>query len=121
MIWLVRRIHKERETIMTTTGLKVVQPYLFFNGKGEEALSFYKHSIGAEVGPMMRFKDSPDPNHTVPGGAEKIMHTSFKIGQSEIMASDGCNDGTSNFQGFALSIAVDTEAEADQLFIALGQ
>ncbi|MGZ8938910.1 MAG: VOC family protein [Limisphaerales bacterium] len=106
---------------MTTTGMKVVQPYLFFDGKCEEALNFYKKALGAEIIAMMRFKDSPDPGHTVPGGAEKIMHASFKIGGSEIMASDGCNGGKTEFKGFALSIAVSTGAEADQYFAALSE
>jgi PhnB protein len=115
---------------MTTTGLKVVQPYLFFNGKCEEALNFYKKAIGAEVGAIMRFKDAPPmpPGEKAPEGCgpgnpdpNKVMHASFKIGQSEIMASDGCNDGTANFQGFSLSISVDTEAEAERIFKALGQ
>ena len=111
----------------SNTGTKVVQPYLFFNGQCEEALNFYKKAIGAEVSPIMRFKDAPPmpPGEQAegcgPGNPDpnKVMHASFKIGQSEIMASDGCNDGTSNFQGFSLSIAVDTEAEADRIFSAL--
>lgn len=113
---------------MTTTGLKVVQPYLFFNGRCEEALNFYKNAVGAELGPIMRFKDTPPPPA---GGAgegcgpgnfnpENVMHSSFKIGQSEIMASDGCDEGNANFRGFALSIAVDKEAEAERIFNALG-
>jgi PhnB protein len=106
---------------MTTTGTKVVQPYLFFNGKCEEALNFYKKAIGAEITAIMRFKDCPDPEGRAAGGAEKVMHGSFKIGQSEIMASDGCGDGTTSFQGFSLSIAVPTGAEADRYFAALSE
>lgn len=106
---------------MTTTVAKVVQPYLFFDGKCEEALNFYKKALGAEITSMMRFKDSPDPGHSVPGGAEKIMHGSFKIGASEIMASDGCNSGKTEFKGFALSISVPTGAEADRYFAALSE
>ena len=114
---------------MTTTGFKVVQPYLFFNGKCEEALNFYKKAIGAEIGAIMRFKDAPPmppgeaaPEGCGPGGTpdpNSVMHASFKIGQSEIMASDGCSDGKAKFEGFSLSIAVDTEAEADRIFGAL--
>jgi len=114
---------------MTTTGLKVVQPYLFFNGKCEEALNFYKKAIGAETTALMRFKEAPPmpPGESAEGcgpgtpDPEKVMHASFKIGQSEIMASDGCNDGSANFQGVALSIAVDTESEAERIFKALGE
>lgn len=104
---------------MTTTVTKVVQPYLFFDGKCEEALNFYQKALGANITAMMRFKESPDPTHSVPGGAEKIMHGSFKIGDSEIMASDGCNEGKTEFKGFALSISLPTGAEADRYFGAL--
>lgn len=114
---------------MTTTGMKVVQPYLFFNGKCEEALNFYKQSIGAEITAMMRFKDAPpmpaeqSAEGCGPGNPDpnKIMHASFKVGQSEVMASDGCDDGTQDFQGFSLSIAVHAEGEADRIFGALSE
>ena len=109
---------------------KVVQPYLFFNGKCEEALNFYKTAIGAEITAMMRFKEAPPmpPGEGGGGGEgcgpgipnpEKVMHASFKIGESEVMASDGCSEGTPKFEGFSLSIAVQTDAEADRIFGAL--
>lgn len=111
---------------------KVVQPYLFFNGKCEEALNFYRTVIGAEITAMMRFKEGPPmPAGEAGGGGEgcgpvmpdpeKIMHASFKIGESEVMASDGCSDGKPKFEGFALSIALSTEAEADRIFKALSE
>ena len=37
-----------------------VQPYLFFDGRSEEAIDFYKKAIGAKVEMLMRWKDSPD-------------------------------------------------------------
>ena len=97
-----------------------VQPYLFFDGRCEEALAFYKKTIGAEVRMMMRWKDSPDPSMTSPGNEEKVMHAQFDIGETHVMGSDGRCEGKPNFQGFALSISVDTEPEADRLFSALG-
>jgi PhnB protein len=106
----------------TTTNPQVIQPYLFFNGSCEEAVAFYQKAIGAQVEMMMRFKDSPDspPPGTVPPGYEnKIMHTSFRVGGSVVMASDGCAEGKANFQGFSLSLTVPDEAEADRVFAAL--
>ena len=99
-----------------------VEPYLFFDGRCEEALEFYKKAIGAEVVAMMRFKESPDPS-MVHGGqdANKILHALFRVGESTIMASDGRNQGKPNFQGFGLSISVKTEAEAKKLFNALAE
>jgi len=98
-----------------------IEPYLFFEGRCEEAVEFYKKAIGAEVVMMMRFKDAPDPNACkgVPG--DKIMHATLRIAGNNVMASDGrCEQGT-KFQGFALSLGVNTESEADKYFNALTQ
>jgi PhnB protein len=99
-----------------------IEPYLFFNGRCEEALTFYKQALGAEVTAMMRFSDSPEPAQPgmVPPGAEhKVMHANFRIGSNVLMASDGRCDGKPVFQGFALSITADNTTHADRLFAAL--
>ncbi len=99
-----------------------VQPYLFFGGRCEEALEFYRKNIGAEIVTLRRFKESPEPK---PGFPEcfndKIMHATVRIGESEWMASDGQCEGNPNFDGFSLSITAPNEAEADRLFTALSQ
>lgn len=100
----------------------LVQPYLFYNGRCEEAVEFYAQAIGAKVEMMMRFKESPDPappGMVPPGFEEKIMHTSFRVGSTVLMASDGCEAGKTAFQGFSLSLSVATEAEAIAAFSAL--
>jgi len=100
-----------------------VQSYLFFDGRCEEAIEFYKRALGAKVEMLMRFKDSPEPAQPgmVPPGAEnKVMHSSFRIGDTAVMASDGRCMGKPTFQGFSLSITVPNEAEAKRLFAALG-
>jgi PhnB protein len=89
-----------------------VQPYLFFD--------FYQQAIGANVKMAMRWKDSPDQSMCTPANADKIMHAQFEVGDTTIMASDGCNSGAPKFDGFALTIAAQSEAEADTLFAALG-
>ncbi len=101
-----------------------VQPYLFFNGRCEEAVEFYKKTLGAEVLMLMRFSESPDappPGMVPPDWENKIMHSCLRVGETEIMASDGCSTGTSSFQGVSLSLEVASEAEADRLFHALGE
>jgi PhnB protein len=101
----------------------LVQPYLFFDGRCEEALAFYRSKLGAKVENLMRFKDSPEPAQPgmVPPGAEnKVMHVSFRIGDTTLMASDGRCLGRPSFQGFSLSLTVPNEAEAERLFAALG-
>ncbi len=96
-----------------------VQPYLFFDGRCEEALDFYKKAIGAEVEMLMRWKDSPDKSMCTPDNADKVMHAQFKAGDSTIMGSDGRNTGNPKFDGFALAINAKDEAEVDKLFNAL--
>ena len=96
-----------------------VQPYLFFDGRCDQALEFYKKAIGADVKMLMRWKDSPDPSMCTPGNADKVMHAQFQVGETTIMTSDGRNGGAPKFEGFALMIAAKTEAEADKLFGAL--
>lgn len=106
----------------TTKDNRVIQPYLFFNGSCEQAVEFYRKALGAEVEMMMRFKESPEPpkpGMVPPGFENKIMHASFRVGQTTIMAADGCSAGKTNFQGFSLSISVPTEAECDRVFGAL--
>jgi len=97
-----------------------VQPYLFFDGRCDEALEFYKKAAGASVGTLMRWRDSPDPQMRPAGNPDKVMHSQFNIGDATLFASDGRNTGQSKFEGFALTIVVKTEAEAEKLFAALG-
>ncbi len=99
-----------------------VQPYLFFDGRCEEALEFYREALGAEVTMLMRNKDSPEPQAPgmlPPGSETKVMHASFRIGETEVMASDGHCQGKPSFQGFSLCITPPDEAGAERLFAAL--
>ena len=99
----------------------LIQPYLFFGGRCDEALDFYRTAIGAQTEMLMRFSESPDPmppGVLQPGFENRVMHACFRVGGSAIMASDGCNEGTT-FSGFSLSLSVPSEAEADRVFAAL--
>ena len=100
-----------------------VQSYLFFNGNCEEAVNFYKQALGARVDMLMRYKEAPEPpppGMVPPNWDNKVMHTSFWIGESMVMASDGCeSDGASAFKGFSLSITAKDEPEAKKVFNAL--
>jgi PhnB protein len=108
----------EREIVITA-----ITPYLFFSGRCEEALEFYRQALGAQVEMVMRFNESPDP--TPPGmlqvGFEnKVMHSSFTVNGIRLMASDGCDD-KSTLHGFQLALNVDTEATAHKMFNALAE
>ena len=101
-----------------------VQPYLFFDGRCEEAVEFYRKALGAEVTMLVRFKDSPEPHQpgmVPPGSENKVMHATFRIGDATVMASDGRCLGKPAFQGFSLSFTVPSEAEAERLFSVLGK
>ncbi len=93
-----------------------VQPYLFFDGRCEEAIDFYKKAIGAQVEMMMRWQDSPDKSMCTPNNAQKIMHAQFKVGDTTVMGSDGRNTGNPKFDGFALTLNAKDAAEVDRLF-----
>jgi PhnB protein len=97
-----------------------VQSYLFFDGRCEEALEFYKKAVGAQVDMLMRFKESPDKAMIAPGSENKVMHAQFKVGDTKVLASDGRCQGQPKFDGFALTISTRTEAEAEKTFAALG-
>jgi PhnB protein len=99
-----------------------VQPYLFFDGRCEEAVEFYRKTLGAEVQMLMRYSESPEPHQpgmVAPGSENKVMHMSLRIGDSIVLGSDGRNTGKPNFQGFSLSLSVANDAEAERLFGAL--
>ena len=101
-----------------------IEPYLFFDGRCEEALAFYKSAIGAETTMLMRYNQSPDPTPPgmlPPGSENKVMHASMKIGDAMVMASDGSCGGKPAFEGFSLTYNAKDEAEADRVFAALSQ
>jgi PhnB protein len=101
-----------------------VQPYLFFDGRCEEAIEFYERALGAEVLMLMRFNEAPDPpppDMIAPGSENKVMHASVRIGETDVLASDGRSMGQPVFQGVSLSLAVTSEAEADRVFKALSE
>ncbi|SRR5258706_435125 len=102
----------------------LIQPYLFFNGRCEEAVEFYRNALGATVEMLMRYKDSPDPpppGMLPPGSENKVMHACLRIGDAVVMASDGTCSGQPGFQGFSLSITVTDAAQADRMFAALAE
>ena len=101
----------------------LIQPYLYFEGRCEEAIEFYKKALGAEVMVLLRFKDSPVgcPMGLPSGSENKVMHAQLRIGKTVIMVGDARNSGKPNFQGFGLSLSLANEAEVDKAFKALAE
>jgi PhnB protein len=101
----------------------LVQPYLLFNGRCEEALDFYRDTLGVTIEMLMRFKDSPEPPSPdcAPVSGELVMHASFRIGDSVLMASDGQGNDAPDFKGFSLSLTTADVDEAQRKFTALGE
>jgi PhnB protein len=95
------------------------QPYLFFDGRAEEAIDFYKKAVDASVEMLMRWKDCPDKNGCTPQNENKVMHATVRIGDDAVLISDGECKGKPDFKGFSLAISAKTEAEADKVFNAL--
>ena len=98
-----------------------VQPYLSFEGRAQEAIDCYKSAIGAKVDAIMHFKDAPPEMQTSPASKDKIMHAAFRVGDTQIMASDGQCSGKASFSGIALTLNATSNAEAEKLFNALAQ
>lgn len=98
------------------------EPYLFFEGRCEEAIDFYRRTLGAEVVMLMRYKDSPEPpppGMIPPESEHKIMHASLRFGDAVIMDSDGLCSGQPGFQGFSVALRLRDTAAADRLFEGL--
>ena len=98
-----------------------VQPYVFFDGKCDEALQFYQRALGAKVNALMRFSEAPDQSQIKPENKNKVMHAAVQIGETEILVSDGYCLGAPAFQGFALTIHAANSAEALKLFTAIAE
>ena len=100
-----------------------VQPYLFFHGRCEEAVEFYRTALGAEAIELLRFRDAPwsrpRPVSSSPGTRTRSCTATFRRATARVLVSDGARDSPTGFQGFSLAIMVPTEAEADRVFAAL--
>lgn len=98
-----------------------VQPYVFFEGRCDEAIAFYKKSLGAKVEMLMRFKEAPDQSMISPGNAEKVMHAAVRIGDTMVLMSDGRCQGNPTFNGFSLAVSAANDADAERMFNALAE
>ena len=99
-----------------------VTPYLFFSGRCDEALAFYRDALGAKVEMLSRFSEAPElPPGVSPDHGAKVMHVSFRSGDSVLMASDGMADGAAQFKGFSLSLDYADVDQARRAFEALAQ
>lgn len=99
-----------------------VQTYLIFNGRAEEAIAFYRKTLGAEVTMLMRMKENPEPGPAgtlPPGWEDKVMHAEIRIGETTLMISDGPHQAQPSFEGFSLTLIADDDRQAERWFAAL--
>lgn len=100
-----------------------ITPYLFFGGRCQEALDYYRDALGAEIGETLLFSQSPVPipdGFLEPGFESKVMHGSFKLAGAEVFVADGRECGGS-FQGIVLTLTLHSSDEAARLFNALSE
>jgi PhnB protein len=98
-----------------------IQPYLSFEGRCDEAIEFYEKAIGAKVDMLMRFKEAPDQSMVSPQNKDKVMHAALHAGDTQLLMSDGRCTGGPNFNGIALALSANTEADAERIFNALAE
>jgi len=98
-----------------------VQPYLFFHGRADEAIAFYQHALGAQLNILMRYEEAPGPSPVPDGWMDKVMHASLRIGETEILLSDGRGEHNATFNGFSLHLALRSVVAAEQAFVALAE
>jgi len=104
-----------------------IEPYVFFDGRCDEAIDFYSATLGAETLMLMRYSDAPADDGPPPegcgpmppGSGDKVMHAALRIGQTTLMLSDGMCGGQPKFEGMSLSLTVAGDAEAERVFAAL--
>jgi PhnB protein len=103
--------------------MKKIEPYLFFNGRADEAIAFYQDALGAEVAMRMTFGESPSPSPMPlpPGWDKKVMHAALKVGDTHLMLSDADSSDAMKFNGFRLSLNCDDEASARRAFDKLAE
>ncbi|QRY79413.1 glyoxalase/bleomycin resistance/extradiol dioxygenase family protein [Pseudomonas sp. PDNC002] len=98
-----------------------VQPYLFFHGRADEAIAFYQHAVGAQLGALMRYEEAPGPAPVPDGWLEKVMHASLQIGETEVLLSDERGEHNAAFNGFSLHLTLRSVVAAEQAFAALAE
>ena len=94
---------------------------MYFNGRCEEAIEFYRRRLDAEVTALVRFRDMPDSGMSPPGAGDEIMHASLRIGEAKVWASDGTSQDEQIFKDFSLCLTAGSEADADRFFVALAE
>lgn len=99
-----------------------LEPYIFFYGRCEEALEFYKSAIGGTY-ELNRFEGSPMAEQVPANARNKIMHATFKGDGFSFMASDGDLSKKLDAQAgnVSLSLGITDAAQAERVFNALAQ
>lgn len=106
--------------------MATIHPWINFNGNAEEAFTFYKSVFGGELAKVVRFKDLPSPDFTIPEREEnKIMYISLPIGKDNTLIANDVPEvmGRVNEHENRSKILVRAESkeEVDRLFNGLSE
>ncbi len=93
-----------------------VNPYLLFNGRCQEAFTFYAECLGGKIEAMLPHAGTPAEGHVPPEWREKIMHARLSLGEDVFMGSDAPPGHFEQPKGFSVTIQLTDPAEADRIF-----
>lgn len=97
-----------------------INPYLHFDGDCAKAMRFYAELLGGEIEMMMTFGESPMTGDVPADWQDKVMHAQIKApGGLVVMGTDAPPAYFKTPQGFSVSLAVDSPAEAERVYRAL--
>lgn len=97
----------------------MLNTYLLFDGKCEEAFALYAKVLGGKIESMFPFEGSPAAESAPAGFGKKIMHATLRIGDQVLMASDCPPDKFEKPGGFSVNISVKTPADAERVYNGL--
>ncbi len=98
-----------------------LNPYLFFDGRCEEAFKFYEKLLGGQIKAMMTYEGSPAAEHVPPEWRKKIMHATLEVGGEAFMGADASPQHYKQPQGLSVSVSIDKVADAERIFHALAE
>ena len=95
-----------------------LNPYIAFDGNGQDAIEYYCATLGGEIVMSMKFGDMPEQGDWITDqNRDRLAHATIRIGDMTIMASDTPGfEPHKGFEGVTLQVTCDTKDEAEGFF-----